>query len=146
MENKFFEKGCVTIDGRLDDPIWDSVEAQGGFTMTRYHGNGENKPSPQETYFKMIRCEDRIYIGVYCEEPDMDHVRRTCNMFGTWVTDSLEFWFAPSGNDFSTYQFAITFSGVTAANFYSERGTIRPDRFAPDWKGAVDHGENFWSA
>ena len=146
MENKFFEKGCVTIDGRLDDPIWESVEAQGSFTMTRYHGNGENKPSPQETYFKMIRCEDRIYIGVYCEECDMEYVRSTCNLYGTWITDSLEFWFAPSGNDFATYQFAVTFSGVTATNFYSERGTIQPDRYAPDWKSAVYHGENFWSA
>ena len=137
MEKKLFKGGCITIDGRMDEPIWDSVEAHGGFTTTRYQGKGENKPDEVETYFKIIPCEDRIYVGVYCEERDMEYVKSTCSLYGTWITDNLELWFAPSGNDFSTYQFAVTFSGATAANFYSERATIQPDRFAPEWYSAV---------
>ena len=40
LGNKLFEKGCVTIDGRMDEPVWQEVETFTGFKAL------EANPSP----------------------------------------------------------------------------------------------------
>ena len=33
LDNKLFEKGCVTVDGRRDEPVWQEAKAFTGFTL-----------------------------------------------------------------------------------------------------------------
>ena len=49
------------IDGDINDPIWESAEWQGDFTV-HFPNNGE-KPTHQ-TQFKVLFDDDYIYIAI----------------------------------------------------------------------------------
>lgn len=142
METKLFSKDCITLDGRMDEPVWDSVKT---YTDFRYNLCYGGQVAEVQTFFKMIPCEDRIYFGIKCMEPDMAYVTKLNPSLAIWTCDDVEIFLSPSCNDFEFYQFAITFEGQSAQYFYSEGGNIQPDRYAPDWKYAIHKGEDHWS-
>lgn len=142
METKLYEKNCVTIDGKLDEPVWESVQAHSGFKGLKCKGG---VPGEVDTIFRIIPCEDRIYVGIKCIEPNIDHVVESQSRRSKWGTDSIEVFLAPTGDAFDFYQFMVTMGGYSSTQFYSEGGTIRPDPYSPNWKYATYAGEDYWS-
>ncbi len=142
MDTKLYSKDCITLDGCMDEPVWETVEPRTNFKLDGKWGGGFTE---EQTIFKIIPCEDRIYIGVKCMEPDMAYVTKVNPSLAMWLCDDIELFLAPSGNGFDFYQFAVTFEGETAQFFYSENGNIKPDPYAPEWKSVVYRGEDFWS-
>lgn len=142
MSNKIYENVSLTLDGRMDEAIWAEAAEQTGFHPLKSY---DGRLSAVQTSFKMIPCKDRIYIGVRCDEPNMDHVEKINQFTTIWTGDAIEVYLSPNCNYFDFYQFVISVHGQTAANYFSEGGTIRPDPYAPEWKCAVYKGENFWS-
>ena len=142
METKLFDKNLITLDGRMDEQVWNSVKEYTGFKMKKSRGG---QIAQVQTSFKILPCEDRIYIGIRCEEPDMAYVNKVNPQLAIWTCDDVEIFLSPNNNPFDFYQFAITFEGQTAQLFYSENGNIKPDPYAPEWKKAVYKGEDFWS-
>lgn len=142
MEKKFFDPASVTIDGRMDEAVWASVPEQTGLYLLR-----TQTPTldPAQTSFKIIPCEDRVIIGIRCEEPDMDYVNEINRFTTIWTGDAVELYLSPSNNYFDYYQFAVSSEGATSCQFYSEGGVIRPDPYAPQWNTAVYKGEDYWS-
>ena len=57
------------IDGVLDDPVWESLQAYGGFNM---YQPGNEGPIPQgyETEVKMAYDNKNVYVGAYMYDPD----------------------------------------------------------------------------
>ena len=143
METKLYEKNCITIDGKLDEPAWESAKVYSGFQKLRSRGGG---PAPVDAEFRILTFEDRLYFGIKCFEPEMERVLATHSKRAQWITDCVEFFFCPSGDSFDFYQFMITMSGFSVSNFYSEAGNIQPDPYAPEWKRATFVGEDYWSA
>ena len=135
----------IVLDGKMDEPVWDTVPEYSGFTMVNTLDAGKlQKP---ETFFRILHCEDRIYIGFKCMDPgNMAHVEATKDARGIWGTQNMEIFLAPLGNYFEVYQFIVTYSGRTQAFYYSENCTIKPDPYAPDWKHAIYSSEDYWSA
>ena len=142
METKLYDPQLITLDGRMDEEVWQSVEEHTGFKSTIAQGG---KPAFRETSFKILPCADRVFVGIKCCEPDMDLAVQAAAGIMIWSTDAVEVFFSPTGNSFDFYQFVITLAGVSATNFYSEGGTIRPDPYAPDWKYAIHTDKDFWS-
>jgi len=143
METKLYEKNCITIDGKLDEPVWESVQAHSGFKALKCKGG---TPAAADAVFRIIPCEDRIYFGIKCIEPDIDKVVESHPRRGKWGTDSIELFLAPTGDAFDFYQFLVTMGGYTSTQFHSEGGTIHPDPYAPQWNYATYVGEDYWSA
>ena len=142
METKLYIKDCITLDGRMDEPVWETAKE---YTDFRYNKIIGGQVAEVQTSFKILPCEDRIYIGIKCMEPDMDYVKKINPSLAIWTCDDVEIFLSPNGSYFDFYQFAITFEGQTAQMFYSEGGNIRPDPYAPDWKKAIYKGEDHWS-
>ena len=142
MEKKLFDPAAITIDGRMDEPAWAEVSEQTGFYLLK-----RQTPTldPAQTFFKILPCEDRVIIGIRCEEPDMAYVNRVEKFHTIWTGDAVELYLSPSNNYFDFYQFVVSSAGATACLFHSEGGVIRPDPYAPEWKSAVYKGEDFWS-
>ena len=143
MEMKLYEKNCINVDGRLDEPVWESAQAYTGFKTLKCKGA---VPAAAQAIFKILPCEDRIYFGIKCIEPNIDEVVEKHGRRSKWGTDSIELFLSPSGDSFEFYQFLITMGGFTSTIFHSEGGTIHPDPYAPQWKYATYVGEDFWSA
>ena len=66
MEEKMNRYGIV-LDGRMDEPVWATLEEQTGFKELGCHGG---RLVEQQTFFKVLPCEDRVYVGIKCVEPD----------------------------------------------------------------------------
>lgn len=143
METKLYDKNCITIDGKLDEAVWESAESYTGFKRLMCRGGN---PAAAQATFYILPCEDRIYLGIKCDESDIDKVVETHPTRSKWCTDSVEFFLSPAGDPFEFYQFLITLGGHTSANFHSEGGNIHPDPYAPLWNYATYVGEDFWSA
>jgi len=133
----------ITLDGRMDEPVWETVEAHTGFKKLTTEGGG---PAPVQTIFKVLPCEDRVYVGVKCLEPEgMEDVLATRYLRNSYSGHALEMFFSPSGNSYEFYQFVVTINEDILTQYYSEGGNIRPDPYKPDWNRAVYIGEDYWS-
>lgn len=133
----------IILDGRLDEPAWAEAKTYTGFKKMNCQGG---TPVPEETYFKILPCEDRIYIGMMCKESNMEGMLANTSDGNFWETNTLEFFIAPSGNGFDYYQFCLGIYERRHSFYYSESGNIQPDPFAPEWNRAVYLGEDYWSA
>ena len=133
----------IILDGKMDEPIWDTVPEYSGFYFLQSCGGGMQE---EPTYFKILSCEDRIYIGVRCMEPkEMASVIENKTRWNSWGANDVEIFLAPAGNTYDFYQFCVGFAGQKVALYYAEDGNIRPDPYAPIWNYAVYTGEDYWS-
>ena len=144
MEQKFFSKDCIILDGRMDEAAWNAVEEHTGFRQIKKQG-GELAPEMEQTIFKIIPCEDRIYVGFVCMEPDVQQVVASHPNRPIWMGDRVELFLITNEANFDFYQFVVTFSGQMISNYYIEGGNTKPDPYAPDWKSAVYVGDDYWS-
>lgn len=134
----------IILDGKMDEPIWDTAQEHRGFV--RLFTEGRNQPAPVDTIFKVLPFEDRIYVAVKCLEPDgMEGILATRYKVNSYSGHAVEMFFSPTGNSFEFYQFVVTINGQTMTQYYSEGGNIRPDFYRPDWSQAVHIGDDHWS-
>ena len=143
MEKVLYPKNCVTLDGRMDEPVWEQVQTYTDFKHSKINGG---QLAQAQTLFKIIPCEDRIYIGIKCLEPNMAYAAKVTPTLAMWTCDDVEVFFSPNNNYYDYYQFAVTLDGRSASLFYTEAGYIQPDPYAPEWKYATYVGDGFWSA
>ena len=142
MKMKLFDSDCIILDGRMDEPVWDEVKEYTDFQYSKR--NGGNRAEVQ-TSFKIIPCKDRVYIGIKCEEPDMEYVTSINPSMSMWICNHVEIFLSPSCNYYDFYQLSITVDERSDTRFYSEAGDIRPDPYAPDWRYKIYKGEDYWS-
>jgi len=140
---ELYNKTCITLDGRLDEAEWKAAKAYTGFKQLKDWGGA---PVPADTFFHILPCEDRVYFGIKCCEPDIVRCVAGHSARHMWGTDSVELFISPTGDPFEFYQFLVTMGGQSACNFHSEGGNIHPDPYAPLWNYATYIGEDYWSA
>ncbi|MBR2937261.1 MAG: hypothetical protein IKB80_02020 [Oscillospiraceae bacterium] len=142
MEEKMNKYGII-LDGKMDEAVWEGLPEYTGFKMLKKAGG---QLAEKQTIFKILPCEDRIYIGIKCLEPDRGHTQIDKNRGGSFaINNSVEIFLSPTGTAFDFYQFAITMQGGKSSIYYEEAGNIRPDPYAPEWDVAVHMGEDYWS-
>ena len=143
MGEKMNKYGIV-LDGRMDEPVWETVPTYTDFHFLQTAGGEIQEPA---SFFKILPCEDRIYIGFKCMEPgNMDHVNETKYLWNSWGGHSMEIFLSPSGSPFDFYQFYVPFTGKVGSIYYAEGGNIQPDPYAPVWNSAIYTGDEYWSA
>ena len=132
----------IILDGKMDEAVWNTVETHTGFVNFMSRGGGF---PPVDTEFKVLPCEDRIYVGVKCLEPDMGAVIASRYDRNSYTGHCVEMFFSPTGNSYEFYQLVVTINNEIYTQYYSEGGNIRPDYYKPDWKHEVHIGEDYWS-
>jgi len=144
MEKKIYPVDCITLDGRMDEAVWNEVPT---YTDFRYLNDIGGALQEEKTYFKIIPCADRIYIGVKCMEPDiqgaMEIWERT--KYSGWSSPSIQLFISPTGKSFDFYQFLVGWFVPKRSIYYSESGNIKPDPYDPEWRAEVYTGEDYWS-
>ncbi len=90
----------IILDGKMDEPIWDTVETHSGFVGLQIGaGSNGNAPAPVETEFKILPFEDRIYVGVKCLEPDeMEEVWASRFQQNSYGGHAIELFCSPIGD------------------------------------------------
>ena len=132
----------IILDGKLDEAVWEGLPEYTDFKMLKKAGGGL---AEKQTVFKILPCEDRVYFGIKCLEPDRAHVLMKHDQGSFAIDNSIEIFLSPIGKAADFYQFAVTQAGRRSNIYYEEAGNIKPDRYAPDWRHAVYVGEDYWS-
>ena len=142
LNKKIYPKDCITLDGKMDEAVWAEAQEFTDFRGLETHGSVMPK---WQTYFKILTCEDRLYIGIRCDEDNMPYLIGHREKDTTYCGDHVEVFFSPSGDHGEFYQFFVTAANKRDNYYYEEGGGIKPDPFHPIWNSAVYDGEDYWS-
>jgi len=100
----------ITLDGKLDESIWEKVPVATGFTQRT---PDDGAPASEETEARVIYTEDAIYIGARAFDSSMDSVaatlfRKDGSAYSDWFYVNID-----SYNDRRTgFSFAVNPKGV----------------------------------
>ena len=126
------------LDGKLDDAVWQRATLVSGFTLL----NTDKLVSPQ-TSFRLLWDDKYLYLGVQCDEPQIEKVtsvRHAHDGPGVFSGEAIEFFVDPDHTHDLYYQFAFNVAG----SLYDGK------RFVASWNSGAEvktHlGESFWSA
>lgn len=82
-------KTAPVIDGDLSDAVWQQTPIATGFFRIK---EGSIHPARLKTEVRILYDEEALYIGIYCEEPDMGNLRETMTRRDSriWHNDCVE--------------------------------------------------------
>jgi hypothetical protein len=88
-----YVEGCgPIIDGRImGDPFWEDVPCSNDLVLL----GAEGKPSPSRTWFKIAYTKEALYVGAWCQEPNMNKLKTNSAFGEIWEDDSIEVFIAP---------------------------------------------------
>ncbi|MBQ4328545.1 MAG: hypothetical protein IJC27_02340, partial [Lentisphaeria bacterium] len=122
----------VTLDGRLDEPVW----SESG-KITRFYRFGTDKVQEVETEMYLAYDEQNLYLGVRCFEPDTSKIvaKETKHDSPVWVDDCVEFFIASPNNN----AMQLIFNTI-GGHFDSELFQKVP---GDPWRGAGERNYNW---
>ena len=129
------------IDGRLDDPCWQSAVKGDGFTI---HEN--KKPATEQTEFFVCYDENNLYFGFHCfdSQPDKIVASMTERDSGLWDDDFV-------GVSLDTYhehlmvdEFYV--NAIGTQDDYRAQGTAEKIEWKGDWRAAAVKVSDGWTA
>jgi len=133
-------KGSINIDGKLDEEIWDKIPTATGFKIT-----GTKIYAKRQTYFKAFYDDENVYLGIICEEPEMNKIiaKSSDKGAGLWAEDSIEIFFQPE-KETNYYQFIINAIGSRWCGKFLGKGQGSFD-FGYDWNTSVHKNKDYYS-
>jgi hypothetical protein len=103
------ETKAPVIDGRIDEPVWNSVKWQGDFTQKEPY---EFASPSQKTVFKVLYDDNNLYVAVraFDDEPDKIEKRlgRRDHFEGDWIAVGVSSHF----DHLTGYGFSVNALGV----------------------------------
>ncbi|WP_273565628.1 DUF5916 domain-containing protein [Maribacter halichondriae] len=135
--------GAPTIDGLLNDPVWDRVAWGNDFIEQR---PDENTPPGQQTRFKITYDQKFLYIGLQCfdEEPNkiVKRLSRRDTFDGDWIGVFID-----SYHDKRTaFGFIVSAAGVKSDVFESNNGQNEDESWNPIWYTKANIDDEGWTA
>ncbi len=125
------------IDGKLDDPCWNSAAQASNFTI-----NTGGTPKAQ-TQFKIFADKSFLYIACKCDEPYMNLITAniTRNNGPLWLDDCIEIFFDTdrNGKDFKQVIVNVLGFNATSASIKNWKPTIQSatERLDDAWTAEV---------
>ncbi|HIE85803.1 MAG TPA: hypothetical protein EYP91_02930 [Gammaproteobacteria bacterium] len=122
------DKPGITIDGKLDEPVWNDLPAHSQAVTLQPETLAE---PTYPTHTKFFYTERGLYIGVFSEQPNDTLIARLTSRDRFISRDSISVTIDPSGEGLYAYWFAVSLGDSLAD------GTILPERqFSREWDGA----------
>ena len=132
-----------TLDGKLDDPVWQQGEWYSSFTLL---GEGM-KPAAAQTRFKVAFDDQKLYFGIECFEPSMGKLVGTETQRDGHVhrDDCVEMMVDPTGQRVEYYHFTVNVLGTLYDAQMRQGGNVRYQEWNADWQAQVSKGEKSWT-
>jgi len=117
------------LDGKLDDVVWQRAALVSDFTLL-----GTDKLISPQTSFRLLWDEEYLYLGVQCDEPQMDKIspmRYADDGSAVFRDESLEFFVEPDHTHERYYQLFFNVAGslYTSGNSGAEIKTHLAEKF-----------------
>lgn len=97
------------LDGQLDDAIWQQAPLVSGFTDF-----GKDTLVPVQTSFRLLWDEKYLYLGVHCDEPQVDKlspIKYAHDEHAVFGNETIEFFVDPNHTHDVYHQLAFNVAG-----------------------------------
>jgi hypothetical protein len=133
------------IDGRLDEPVWDTAASVSGFLQVRpFHG----EPSPLATTVLLGYDDEAVYVAFRCEDEAMQSIAASITARdGNFENDDVVVIMFDTFNDGSSgYYFGTNLLGTQFDGTLANNGRTVDDRWDAAWENAAAHSDTGWTA
>ncbi|MBT5872127.1 MAG: carbohydrate binding family 9 domain-containing protein [Candidatus Latescibacteria bacterium] len=131
------------VDGKLDDPAWESVPWSENFTQGS--PNSGEAPS-QDTQFKVLYDDKNIYFGIRAFDTDpeliVNRVARRDDFDADWVEVNIDSYYDKR----TAFSFTLSPAAVRGDELISNDGNDWDSSWDPVWYGATSVDEKGWIA
>jgi hypothetical protein len=134
-----FSENAPDLDGKLDEAAWNEAPTLTGFALLK-----SDAPAPVQTSYKVLAAPDALYIGVKCEEPNLDNLLLNITEDGGEVfrDDCVEMFFQSATEGVAVYQFIVNAAGVRQMTWGSQ--PLQPTDYST-WAAKASRAENAWT-
>ncbi len=131
------------IDGWLNEEAWDAVPWEGNFQM---HEPYDDRPSTQETRFKVMYDKEYLYVGIRAFDTAPDSIISRLTRRDEIDGDMVAFLF-DSYHDLQTgFVFLISAAGSKADFYMSEDGGREDETWDAIWWAKTQVDDQGWTA
>ncbi|HWL53407.1 MAG TPA: sugar-binding protein [Chthoniobacteraceae bacterium] len=138
---EWVEKQAITVDGRLDEPVYREGQWQSGFKEPATH-----RPTGYDTRFRLFTDGDRLYLSAILDEPTGQVVAElTRHDDRLWNDDCIELFLSCDHDKTTFLQVIVNAKGVMTDREYEQGGMVSNTAWNPLSKAAVEVGKAHWS-
>lgn len=134
-------KNEISIDGKLDEPVWQNATWQDDFTQ--YEPSEGKKPS-QKTEFAILLDENHLYIGFKCWDSSPDSIvqrlTRRDEMDGDFVAVQFDSYFDKR----TAFSFMANAAGIKNDFIISNDGENEDNTWDPIWMVKTSRDNKGW--
>ncbi len=147
VEKRSYEAARVTdappvVDGRLEDPVWDTVEWSGGFVQRRPI---DGIPPSFDSRFKVVYDDDALYFAFHLHDDPTKVTKQLARRDwfpGDWIEVNIDSLFDRR----TAFSFTFSLSGTRGDEFISNDGDNWDSNWDPVWTGAAEVSADGWTA
>ncbi len=133
----------ITIDGKLNEPAWQSVKWENKFVQ---HVPHEGKPPHQQTEFSLLYDEHNLYIAIKAIDKSPDSISLRMTRRDIMDGDQVGIAFDTYNDKRTAFIFAVTAVGVKADWVMSNDGENEDFSWDPIWWVKTNKNEGGWTA
>lgn len=137
-------KSTITIDGILDEPVWETVEKAANFQRVLPTDTGF---ANSQTEVKLTYTESTLYLGIVCFDPTpgkrpVESLRRDFNFM---KNDNFIVFIDTYNDQTNGFAFGISAAGAQWDGQQANGGTVNLD-WDIKWRSAVKNYDGYWVA
>jgi len=132
-----------TIDGKLDDPVWQKIAWEGDFTQRDPY---EGKAPSQKTAFKILYDDKNVYVALRAYDTEPEKIERRLSRRDEMDGDCMEIEIDSYFDHRTAFSFAVNASGVKRDCAISNDGDNQDDNWNPIWFVETSIDEQGWTA
>lgn len=139
------ENGFVNVDGIIEEPCWNTVEATGAFIQRE---PVEGRPATLKTDIRFCYDDKALYIAAIMHVDDPAEILSTLSRRdNTGNSERIIISMDTYHDGRTAYSYGVTADGVRFEYYHSEdREHARDYSYDPVWEARVKRGDSFWSA
>jgi len=135
----------LTIDGKLNEPMWDNAKVISDFTQFEpVYGN----PASFQTAIKVLYDKQMIYFGIECKDPDPSKIstKVTKRDGEVWHDDAIALIIDSFDDDNNAYFLITNALGTQQDERWADNGRTRDPKWDVKWLSAGALSSEGWSA
>jgi hypothetical protein len=134
--------GTLVIDGKLDEPSWQSAQP-----CTDFLKHQTDAPSSAKTSVRVLYDENALYFGIRCEEPMVSQMinREAPRDGGLYQSDCVEVMLDPAISKERYYHFMVNALGNQYDAYRDQGGGVTYKNWNGSWTVKTSIEDQFWS-
>ena len=135
-------KTAPTIDGKLDDAIWNEVEWTSDYVEFQ---PDVGTPPTEQTKMKILYDDKNLYVAYRCYQADPSTIEKRMGRRDDFPGDWVEINIDSYNDDRTAFSFTISASGVKGDEFVSNNGNF-DGSWNPIWYTDTNIDDEGWTA